>query len=128
MDNETIIGMTKEETRVVEPRDTAEAMGSGDLPVYATPALVAFMEHTAKELVKPLLGPSETTVGTRMDIRHLKATKVGHVVRTRASLTGADGRKLQFRIEAFQGDTLIGEAEHERYRVDIQKFMEKISD
>lgn len=126
MDIETIIGMEREETRTVETRDTAEVMGSGDLPVYATPALLAFMEHTAKEIVKPFLSPAETTVGTRMDIRHLKATPVGHVVRTRAMLTGAEGRKLQFRIEAFDGDILIGEAVHERYRVDIQKFMDKI--
>lgn len=116
-----------EETRCVMEKDTAEALGSGDLPVYATPALAAFMEHTAKELLKPMLKDGETTVGTHLHLDHLKATGVGETVRSRAELLQAEGRKMTLRVEVFEGDVLIGTAIHERVIVNGSKFMNKIN-
>ncbi|WP_242694085.1 thioesterase family protein [Proteiniclasticum aestuarii] len=120
-------GMVYEHTKIVTEEDTAEAHGSGDLPVYATPALVALMEYASKELVKPGLSEGETTVGVKMDISHLKATVVGGAVRARAELLEMEGRRLHFRIEAYEGEMLIGEAIHDRVMVDAQRFMSKFS-
>ncbi|HSR02997.1 MAG TPA: thioesterase family protein [Proteiniclasticum sp.] len=123
MTDEFLPGMAFEESRIVGKEDTAEFHGSGDLPVYATPSMVALMEYTAKELVKPLLAEGETTVGTRMEISHLKATPVGNKVRAKATLREIHGRKVSFTIEAYDGETLIGQAVHERAVVDRERFM-----
>ncbi len=120
-------GMIYEETRNVQEEDTAKAHGSGDLLVYATPALVALMEYAAKELVKPSLSSGDTTVGTRMDISHLRATPVGNEVRAKAVLKEIDGRMLNFTIEAYDGEVLIGKAVHERAVVTEARFMSKLS-
>ena len=123
MTDKFIPGMAFEESRIVGKEDTAEFHGSGDLPVYATPSMVALMEYAAKELVKPLLAEGETTVGTRMEISHLKATPVGNEVRAKATLREIRGRKVSFTIEAYDGETLIGQAVHERAVVDRERFM-----
>lgn len=120
-------GAVYEHSRTVTGKDTAEAHGSGDLPVYATPALVALMEYTAKELAAPGLSEGETTVGIRMEVSHLKATPVGSSVRSRAELVEIQGRKMRFRIKAYEGDVLIGEGMHERAVVDAQRFMRKFN-
>lgn len=123
MTDKLLPGMIYEESRIVGKEDTAEFHGSGDLPVYATPAMVALMEYAAKELVKPGLAPGETTVGTRMDITHLKATPVGNEISVKAELTEIQGRKVSFTIEAYDKETLIGQAVHERAVVDRERFM-----
>lgn len=126
MTDKLLPGMIYEESRVVGKEDTAEFHGSGDLPVYATPAMVALMEYAAKELVKSGLADSETTVGIRMEITHLKATPVGNEVRAKAELLEIQGRKVTFTIEAYDGETLIGQAVHERAVVDRERFMAKL--
>ena len=126
MTDKFIPGMAFEESRIVGKEDTAEFHGSGDLPVYATPSMVALMEYASKELVKPLLAPGETTVGTRMEISHLKATPVGNEVIAKAKLLEIKGRKMIFTIEAYDGETLIGQAVHERAVVDRERFMAKL--
>lgn len=126
MTDKLMAGMMFEESRVVGKEDTAEFHGSGDLPVYATPAMVALMEYAAKELVKPGLAPYETTVGTRMEVSHLKATPVGNEVSAKAKLLDIQGRKMTFTIEAYDGETLIGQAVHERAVVDRERFMAKL--
>jgi len=126
MTDKFIPGMAFEESRIVGQEDTAEFHGSGDLPVYATPSMVALMEYAAKELIRPLLAEGETTVGTRMEIFHLKATPVGNKVRAKAELLEIHGRKVSFTIEAYDGETLIGQAVHERAVVDRERFMAKL--
>ena len=116
-------GMVYEHNKIVTEEDTAAVHGSGDLPVYATPALVALMEYAAKELVKPILAEGQTTVGTRMEVSHLKATPVGNEVRAKAKLLEIQGRKVSFTIEAYDGEALIGKAVHERAVVDRERFM-----
>ena len=126
MIDETIIGMNRAETRVVESLDTALTMGSGDLEVYATPAMVALMEYTSKELIRSFLSKDETTVGISLQVSHVRATPVGHEVRVSARITELDGRKITLSLEAHDGEHLIGQGVHERVVVDSQRFMSKI--
>lgn len=120
------VGIIREDQRVVEEENTALAMGSGDLSVYATPALVAFVEYTAKELARKFLDESETTVGIKMDVNHIKASKVGAAIHSKAEIIEVDGKKIKFKVEAYDGGTLIGFGTHERFIVDKNKFMSKL--
>lgn len=124
--DETIIGAKRAEQRIVESLDTALTMGSGDLEVYATPAMVALMEYTSKELIRSFLSPGETTVGVSLSVSHVRATPIGHEVRVVAEIAEVDGRKIIVRLEAHDGEHLIGQGVHERVVVDSEKFMRKI--
>ena len=112
-------------TEIVDETKTAAAMGSGSLAVYATPALVALMEHAACEAIADTLEEGVTTVGTQMNIDHLAATPVGMEVRAEAVLTAQEGRAYTFTIEAYDACGLIGRATHQRFAVKIDKFMAK---
>lgn len=105
---------------------TAKAMGSGDLPVLATPAMMALMENAAMTAVAPELPEGSTTVGGHIESSHLKPTPVGGEVKAKATLTKVDGRKLYFTVKAMQGDTVIGEGTHLRFIVDRERFMSKL--
>lgn len=109
----------------VSESNTAFAMGSGSLPVFATPAMVALMEKAAVSAVKGMIGETDTTVGTMMNITHVSATPAGMAVRAEATLTARDGRKLSFDVKAFDEKGLIGEGKHERVIVTKDRFMSK---
>ncbi len=106
--------------------NTAEFIGSGDMAVLATPAMVALMENAAMLAVALHLDEGETTVGSMISTTHLKPSKVGNTVSAIAELIEVDGRKLTFKIEAYDGDTLIGSGEHIRYVVNREKFLSKL--
>lgn len=111
---------------VVGVEHTAAQLGSGTLAVYATPALVAFMENTAMKAVGTLPEGS-TTVGIALQVDHVKASGVGEVVRCDARLVREDGRKLSFEIEAHNAaGELVGRAKHDRFVVDEQRFMARV--
>lgn len=112
------------ETLVTE-ENTAAAMGSGLLPVFATPAMLALMEKAAASSVQPYLPEGQGTVGTRLEISHLAATPIGLSVRAESELIAIDRRKLRFSVRAWAGDELIGEGEHERFIIDNARFLEK---
>lgn len=120
-----LIGAAAERSLVVGPDDTAWHWGSGRVQVFATPYMVAQMECAAADIVEPLLPPGYQTVGSLVNVRHLAATPVGGHVRARAVLTGIEGRKLTYRVEAYDDAGLIGEGEHERYIVEEARFMAK---
>lgn len=120
-------GLSAEMEHIVKHADTAAAWGSGDLEVFSTPALVALMESTAFLAVAASLAPGETTVGSRIDIRHLKATPLGMRVRARAELTAVNGPRLAFKVQAWDEVELIGEAEHERFIIIETRFMAKVA-
>lgn len=119
-------GLTHTSSLTVTEALTAKAMGSGDLPVLATPAMMALMENAAMTAVAPELPEGSTTVGGHMESSHLKPTPVGAEVKAEATLTKVDGRKLYFTVKAMQGDTIIGEGTHLRFIVDREKFMSKL--
>jgi fluoroacetyl-CoA thioesterase len=125
---ELTAGLFAEYKHTVTDADTASRWGSGGLPVFSTPALVGLMEGTALIALKDCLPPGKTTVGGHIDVRHLAATPVGMVVRARAELTAIEGRKLVFKIQAWDEVELIGEADHERIIIDEAKFMTKVEE
>lgn len=118
-------GQSTEIEFTVSETETAAHLGSGSLAVYATPALVALMENAAVQALEGHLPAGHTTVGGKIDVRHLAATPVGMKVRAHAELVEAQGRKLTFRIKAWDEVELIGEADHVRFLVEEDAFMTK---
>ena len=119
-------GIKNTKTISVTPDKTAEAMGRGILPVFATPAMVALMENTAAESVEALVGEGNTTVGTLINAKHLSADPVGAEIRCESEVVEVDGRRLAFEIKVFDRDGLVGEAYHERFVIDKARFMDKV--
>ena len=122
------VGIKGQAEALVEQEDTAKVVGSGDLLVYATPCMVALMEGAAWQSVAPFLAEGESTVGTRMDVKHLSATPVGMEVRAESVVTAVDGRKITFEIHAFDEAGEIGSAVHERVIIRAERFLEKTYD
>ena len=120
------IGLKHQSVMRVMEGNTAEFIGSGDMAVLATPAMVAIMENAAMLAVALHLGEGETTVGSMISTSHLKPSKVGNAISAVAELTEIDGRKLTFKIQAYDGDTLIGEGDHIRFIVNREKFLSKL--
>jgi predicted thioesterase len=118
-------GLTGETRRVVTEDDTAERWGSGLVPVFGTPSLVGLMENAAVEALDGRLPPGHTSVGGRMDVRHLAPTPVGMDVHARAELLEVEGRRLVFHIEAWDEVERIGEATHERFVIELDPFVAK---
>ena len=118
-------GLTAEVQVVVTEADTASRWGSGLVPVFGTPALVGLMEGAAVQALAGHLLPGQTSVGGRIDVRHLAPTPVGMRVRARAELLRVDGRRLEFRVEAWDETEQIGQAAHERFVVDEERFVAK---
>ena len=104
---------------------TAAALGSGTQEVLATPYMIAMMEGSALRSVRPYLEDGQDTVGTLVNVKHLSATPVGADVRAESELVELDRRRLTFAVRAWCGDELIGEGVHERFIIDVAKFMEK---
>ena len=119
------IGIKGSGEAVVTEALTAKAMGSGELPVYATPAMAALIEETAWKSVAPALEPGQGTVGTKLDISHLAATPLGRKVRCETELIEIDRRRLVFSAAVFDEAGKIGEGAHERFIVDNGKFLAK---
>lgn len=101
---------------------TAIAVGTGDMPVLATPMMMALMENAAMLAVKDELPEGCTTVGGHIDSSHLKPSKVGTVVRAEAEVTKVEGKKIFFKVSAYDGDRLLGEGTHLRFVVNKEKF------
>lgn len=110
----------------VGEEQTALKMGSGDLEVLATPALVAMMENCAKNLLAPTLSNEETSVGFIMDLKHLAPTAVKAEVRIEAAILENDGKKVTFSLKAFDKEHLIGKAQHQRVIVQTAAFLKKL--
>lgn len=123
--NKLSIGLNAEITLIVTEADTAAKWGSGLVPVFGTPSLVGLMEAAAVKALDGHLPEGQTTVGGHIDVRHLAATPVGMQVRARAELTSIDDKKLTFHIEAWDETEKIGEALHERFVIDIEKFVNR---
>jgi fluoroacetyl-CoA thioesterase len=120
-------GATNTLTVVVDESMTADRFGNTGVQVLATPMLVSYFELAAHQLAMPALEPGQGTVGSHIDIRHLAATPIGMRVTFRATLTQRDGRRLIFRVEADDEHERVGEGTHERFVVDMQRFMGRIA-
>lgn len=106
---------------------TAEKMGSGDMPVLATPSMVAMMENAAMTLAAGLCKEGDTTVGSLINTTHLRPSAIGATITVTATLTAQEGRKLTFSIEAKDGENVIGQASHERFIVTRDRFLAKLA-
>lgn len=119
-------GLTYTSRLTVGNENTAIALGSGDMPVLATPAMMALMENATMLAVASELEDGDTTVGGHIESSHLRPTPVGAEVSATATLEKIEGRKLYFKIIAHQGDVVIGEGTHLRFIVSREKFLSKI--
>jgi predicted thioesterase len=118
-------GLSGEAHAAATPETSAAALGSGDVPVYATPAMIALMEQAAVNALAGALPAEKTSVGVQVQVRHLTATPIGMAVRAEARLTSVEGRRLTFRVVAFDAREQIGEGVHERAVVERDKFLQR---
>ena len=119
-------GLTHTSQLTVTEAVTAIKMGSGDMPVLATPAMMALMENAAMLAVADHLPEGCTTVGGHIASSHLKPSKLGDTVTATATVTRAEGKKIEFKVEARCGDTLLGEGTHLRFIVDRNQFISRL--
>ena len=134
---EDMIEIGLKHTSAVTEDVIAITVGSGDLPVLATPMMMALMENAAMLAVVDELPEGCTTVGGHIESSHLRPSKIGDVVKATAEVTKVDGKKIEFKVSAYSGErlrvgdgtsgmTLLGEGTHLRFIVDKEKFMSRL--
>lgn len=121
------VGLSGTARCVVTYERMAPHMGSGSAPVFASPAMVALMEAAAVDCVEKHLPAGHQSLGTHLDVYHVAATPEGLAVTATAWLTGVDGRKLTFKVEAHDGTESIGKGTHIRVVVDTPRFMARLA-
>jgi len=119
-------GLTGSAELVVGVEHTAPSIGSGRVPVLATPVMINLIEAAALAAVEHLLPAGHQSLGIHLDVRHFAATPIGMRVRATAELNGIDGRTLAFRVEAHDERELIGDGTHERVVVNVARFDERV--
>jgi len=119
-------GIKLEKEYEVSKEHLADFLSSGDVAVLSTPSMILFMENTSRLLVEDFLEKGYTTVGTRVDVKHLAPAPLGAKVKVISELKEIEGRKLIFEVKAYWNDILIGEGVHERFIVNKEKFLEKL--
>lgn len=120
-------GTTAEHRLLVTPEVTIDFLGNDEARVLGTPWMIAYMEMTARNAIKPLLDENEDSVGTVVNVNHLAATPVGLSVRFVARVTGVDGRRVRFDVEAWDEKEEIGEGTHERFVINVPKFVARLA-
>ena len=119
------VGMKGRAETVVTPENTAAAVGSGLVPVFATPSMIALMENAAVNAVQAQLEEGQGTVGTLLNVSHDAATPVGMKVWAEAEVTAVEGRKLTYTVAAFDEAGPIGTGEHQRFIIQADRFLAK---
>lgn len=122
---EFTVGLKGEATVMADSSNTASVMGSGSLEVFATPSMIALMEKAATNALKDTMPGDSSSVGTLINIKHTAATPTGLKVTARAELIEVDGKRLVFAVEAFDDKDKIGEGLHERFIINVDRFMSK---
>ncbi len=119
------IGLKGRSETVVTEHNTADAVGSGLVPVFATPYMIALMENAACNAIADGLEEGQSSVGTKLDVSHDAATPVGMHVTAKAELVEVDRRRLVFRVTAEDDAGPIGQGTHERFLIMADKFLAK---
>ncbi|MEG0291956.1 MAG: thioesterase family protein [Anaerovoracaceae bacterium] len=120
------LGIKGKESVVVNDGNTAKSMGSGALNVFATPAMIALMELTTWRSLEEHLEEGDGTVGTAISMKHIAATPLGKEVSCESELIEMDGRRLLFKVTAYDESGVVGEGTHERFVVNKEKFQKKV--
>jgi predicted thioesterase len=120
------VGMSAEATEFVSEQLTAVSVRSGLVSAYATPSMIALMEHASVNAIQKSLSKGLTSVGAEVSVRHLAATPVGVRVRARAEVIAIEGRRVMFKLEAWDPHDKIGEGTHTRVVVDAARFKNKL--
>lgn len=118
-------GLSHQERDTVTEHNTAAAVGSGGVSVYGSPFMIGLMEMAAARCVQPHLEAGQTTVGTAFQISHVAATPIGMGVWAEATLEQVDGRRLVFAVTAYDDAERIGEGRHERFIVQVERFVQR---
>ncbi|MDF1499089.1 MAG: thioesterase family protein [Anaerolineales bacterium] len=121
------VGLVREDQQVVTRERTAVHIGSGSLGVYATPAMLAFVEATCRDMLDELLDPSMTSVGTEVRLRHLAPTTEGETVSVCVEIISIEGILVEFKAEVWDRVERIGEARHTRAVIDVDRFLSRVS-
>jgi predicted thioesterase len=119
-------GLSREETFLVKDEHSASHVGSGSLRVLATPWMVAYMENVARALMAESLPAGYSSVGARLDVRHLAPTPVGQRVRVRAEVLAMDGVKVTFAVQAWDEVEQVGDGQHLRVIIDEERFLRRV--
>jgi fluoroacetyl-CoA thioesterase len=119
-------GMTGEAVTMVTYENTAAAIGAGGVEVFGTPMLIALMENASWKAVAGALDEGYVTVGTHVNISHLAATPLGQQVRASAELIKIDERRLIFNVVAYDERQKVGEGQHERTIVNLERFLGRV--
>lgn len=125
--NNIVPGITFEREYIVEEADTATVFGNDNVPVFASPRLLSWIEGTSIGAVKPFLPEGWETVGTSFEFKHMAATPVGMKVRVVVEITEVNGKLLTFQIKAYDEVDKICEGTHGRAIIDLQKFMSRVN-
>lgn len=107
----------------VAANETAEILGSGGLPVYSTPSMICLMELTAYKMAE---SEGHQTVGTKVNISHLRACRPGTELTATAEILEFEGRRIEFGVKVEDAEGVIGEGTHQRFIIDPERFMSKI--
>lgn len=127
MDMSHFVGIKGFAEKIVEQKDSAASFGSGLVDVFSTPAMVAFAEGTCMKSVAELLPQGFSTVGTMVNFTHEKATRIGDLVRCESEVVVAEARKVVFNVMIYDSKGIIGKGTHERFVIEMQKFMAKLN-
>jgi predicted thioesterase len=119
--------MHGEASVIVNETNTASKLGSGSLPVFGTPAMIALMERAAVNALRPHLDAGQDSVGVAVNVKHVAATPMGKQVRAEAQVSAVEGRKVTFTVRAFDAKEMVGEGVHERVLIDRDTFMWKVA-
>jgi predicted thioesterase len=115
-----------EHSEPVTEERTALHIGSGSERVFATPAMAGLIERTCVELMAPHMAPGRSSVGVAISVRHLAPTPMGMTVRARVEVTAVDGGTVQFKAEVFDEVEKVGEGEHRRAVIDVERFLHRV--
>ncbi len=127
MDFNIPVNVSSSQSLIVDQEHTAKILGSGQVEVLATPMMIALMESAALIAAQVYLPHDWTTVGTKVNIEHLRPTPLGKRISAKATLVKIDGRRLHFQVEARDNHGLIGQGTHERFVIQNEKFMNKVN-
>lgn len=121
------IAMRYKKRKKLEAKDSALSYGSGMLNVLASPAMISFMEECSHKLLLECLSEGQDSVGTEINVKHLKATPIGMKIECKVEVIEIDGKSVLFKVEAWDEKGKIGEGTHQRFIIDVERFMKKIN-